>query len=760
MEIPKWKSITIETKILLLIVLGISIVMAGTTYMITSTVTIQEEELAYSQSIETARSYANQFDVDMQSSMSMAIVIANTMERYEGKSRDEVNSILMHILEENPELIGTYVCFEPNAFDGKDADFVNSAGHDETGRFIPYWNKLEGNIRLDPLLDYETSDYYKLPKERKENVVTEPYLYEGVLIVSYVSPIINNATFEGIGGVDLSLNYIDGIVSDIKIFDTGYALAVSNTGIIMSHPTEKDWIGTKTIDEFDSPGISEMKMNILYGKEGYLDTLDPTTGKEVVMFYQPVKTGNFSMVLVVPKEEMLAGVQLLRHQLMAISALAVVLMSGIGFLIGRSISRPIGRIISDFKDIADDAIKGNSINKANTDVDIDFKRIPEGLNEILEALQKTNASRERLEKVIKRSPALVFEWEATESWPVKYVSPNVSNIGYTPEDFLSGGLDYAAIIHKDDVKNVHKGLDRNIALNMDEFTQEYRIKTKSGDIRWVDERTTIMRDENGKVKSLQGIIVDIDERKEAEKALIEAKMIAEAANETKSQFLANMSHELRTPLNSIIGFSDILIDGVLGELNDKQNRYANNIANSGKHLLEIINEILDLSKVEAGKMELSPEKFEMWELLKELNNTIEPFATKKNIEMSLVLPEESVKLYADRIKVKQVLYNLLSNAVKFTPNDGKVGVEVHAKSRMAIITVFDTGIGISRDDISKLFQPFKQLDSTTSRKYEGTGLGLALVKKFVEMHGGKIWVESEPEKGSRFTFTIPSWEYE
>jgi hypothetical protein len=307
---------------------------------------------------------------------------------------------------------------------------------------------------------------------------------------------------------------------------------------------------------------------------------------------------------------------------------------------------------------------------------------------------------------------------------------------------------------------VHEDIDRNIALNVDDFSHEYRIIKKNGEIRWVEELTTIIKDDDGNVKALQGIIVDISDRKEAEKALIEANMIAESANETKSQFLANMSHELRTPLNSIIGFSDILANGTFGDLNEKQTRYVGNILRSGKHLLEIINDILDISKVEAGKMELTPETFRIGGVLKELFNTLEPFAMKKNIELLLVMPDENIKVYADRLKTKQILYNLLSNAIKFTPNEGKVGVEVHATPEDVRISVFDTGIGISDEDIDKLFEPFKQLDSATAREYQGTGLGLTLVKKFVEMHGGKIWVESKPEKGSSFTFTIPVQEYE
>lgn len=243
------------------------------------------------------------------------------------------------------------------------------------------------------------------------------------------------------------------------------------------------------------------------------------------------------------------------------------------------------------------------------------------------------------------------------------------------------------------------------------------------------------------------------EMEEKRKAL-EDKILAESLNRTKSEFLANMSHELRTPLNSIIGFSDLLLTGNFGELNDKQIRFASNISNSGKDLLNIINDILDLSKIEAGKVILNYEDVSLRQTVDEIVKTLTPLSSKKDqsLEASHI---EDVVIQADKGKLKQILLNLIGNAIKFTPSGGSINISSYLKDDMANIQIKDTGIGISPEDQKKLFEPFKQLDSNLTREHTGTGLGLSLVKKLVELHNGTVSVESEVEKGSAFTVSLP-----
>ena len=230
----------------------------------------------------------------------------------------------------------------------------------------------------------------------------------------------------------------------------------------------------------------------------------------------------------------------------------------------------------------------------------------------------------------------------------------------------------------------------------------------------------------------------------------------EAANRHKSEFLANMSHELRTPLNAIIGFSEVLQEKLFGELNEKQAEYTSDILTSGQHLLSLINEILDLSKVEAGRMELELAPFDLPLAIDNARTFVRERAVKHGITLDVNVDDRLGEYVGDERKIKQILLNLLSNAVKFTPEaGGRISITANKTDHGAEISVSDTGIGIPPAEQPTIFEEFRQVGGEYAHKKEGTGLGLTLAKKFVELHGGKIWVDSEVGKGSTFTFTLP-----
>ncbi|KKH96032.1 hypothetical protein EO95_07155 [Methanosarcina sp. 1.H.T.1A.1] len=323
-----------------------------------------------------------------------------------------------------------------------------------------------------------------------------------------------------------------------------------------------------------------------------------------------------------------------------------------------------------------------------------------------------------------------------------------SYYGYASEKMLSLNIADISILPK---KQISEELEQAKSRDINHFFFTHRLA--NGVLRDVEKYSyPILID--GK-KLLYSTISDISDNKKMQNELVRAKMEAEVANQTKSEFLANMSHELRTPLNSIIGFSDMLLTQNFGPLNEKQLRYVNNISVSGGHLLKLINDVLDLSKVEAGKMELNVEKFSISSSVSEVKTLLTPLASKKSIQILSMVDEKLTTIRADRTKFKQILYNLVDNAIKFTPAGGHVIVDARVWEDGAKITIKDTGVGISKEETRKVFQPFTQLENSELGKHVGTGLGLSLVKKFVEMHAGRIWVESEFGEGSKFIFTIP-----
>jgi signal transduction histidine kinase len=240
-----------------------------------------------------------------------------------------------------------------------------------------------------------------------------------------------------------------------------------------------------------------------------------------------------------------------------------------------------------------------------------------------------------------------------------------------------------------------------------------------------------------------------------QRQLLEKTKEVEAASRLKSEFLANMSHELRTPLNVIIGFSELMLDQVPGPVNNKQRQCLEDILSSGRHLLGLIDQVLDLSKIESGKTELKLAEVALTEVIESLKNTMMPILTPKKQSLNIRVEEGLPPVHADKAKLRQVFFNLLSNSSRFTPEGGKIEIEAVRNGTSCQVSVVDNGIGIKKEDQARIFEPFCQLDSTPTKGSSGTGLGLVVVKQIVEKHGGRIWVESEYGKGSRFIFTLP-----
>jgi PAS domain S-box-containing protein len=345
----------------------------------------------------------------------------------------------------------------------------------------------------------------------------------------------------------------------------------------------------------------------------------------------------------------------------------------------------------------------------------------------------------------------------------KNVNPSWQNtLGFTTEELSQ--KPYMEFIHPDDRQATvaeAEGLENGEVT----LAFENRYLCKDGSYKWLLWNAVSVPER----KVIYAVARDITERKRSEEERQKFMVSLETANrelelrnreveratQLKSKFLASMSHELRTPLNAIVGFSDLLADGTPGQLNDKQQRFVNHIKQGSAHLLQLINDILDLSKIEAGQLELRCEQFLVEEALPEVLSTIRPLAMAKNIQVQQKLGTDR-PVYADRVRFKQILYNLLSNAVKFTPKGGRIEIDCFESVNQVCLSVTDTGIGIRPEDQQIVFEEFRQVEGSPDAVNEGTGLGLAITKRLVEQQGGKISLSSEPGKGSRFTFTLPA----
>ena len=276
------------------------------------------------------------------------------------------------------------------------------------------------------------------------------------------------------------------------------------------------------------------------------------------------------------------------------------------------------------------------------------------------------------------------------------------------------------------------------------------------DVHTGDELESLGNAFNRMAAQLRELYGTLEQRvEERTRELVRAKEEVEVANRHKSEFLASMSHELRTPLNAIIGFSDALAEQFFGPLNPRQARYVQHITSSGRHLLALINDILDLSKVEAGRMELELGRFSLPEALESGATMVRERASQHGIEVHVQTDPGVQIVEADERKVKQVIFNLLANAVKFTPDGGHVYVNASQADSWIEVSVQDTGVGVAPDDQARIFDAFQQGGRNVAQPQEGTGLGLTLSRQFVELHGGRLWVESEPGSGSTFRFTLP-----
>ncbi len=402
-------------------------------------------------------------------------------------------------------------------------------------------------------------------------------------------------------------------------------------------------------------------------------------------------------------------------------------------------------------------------------------------NEITERKRAEEAlkeSEEKLKTILENTNDVIFQLSPLGT--IQYVSPKVQEIyGYKPRDLIGKHLNKTTPVTElpkalKILKSVLSGkpinnfeinqFDANgkiipVEINAGPVSRDGKIIAGQGVMRNITERKQMeqqLREKNEQLDAQNEELQTQAEELTAQKQeLIEKTIAVERANQLKSEFLANMSHELRTPLNVIIGFSELMSDEVPGKINTEQKQCLADILDSSRHLLNLINGVLDLSKIESGKMEFKQEKVALGEIIASLSRTMLPILTPRKQSLDVTVEDGLPLVWADESKLAQVLLNLVDNASKFSPDGGKLRIEAVRDGDWCLVSVIDSGIGIREEDQERIFEPFSRLDDPQFRSRGGTGLGLTLARQIVELYGGRIWVESEYGQGSRFTFTLP-----
>ena len=417
--------------------------------------------------------------------------------------------------------------------------------------------------------------------------------------------------------------------------------------------------------------------------------------------------------------------------------------------------------------------------KDGTEKDVQFRPVRlvggeymvtcEDITELRRAEKALHESERRYRSLVETAKDLI--WTVDLALQYTYVSPSVKDVlGYTVEEALSRNA--MADILPPSREMVKLAFEEELCEQCEPTVPSPSARVlevehyhKDGSVRWMEMTVAPLREKTGRALGLLGISRDITERKrmdvELQEALAQATQLraeAETANRAKSEFLANMSHELRTPMNAIIGFSEILEDQSFGTLNENQLKYVRLVLSSGYHLLQLINDVLDLEKIESGKMPLRLSRVDVGRLLHAGLTMVKEKALKHGVEVNLHTAPglEATEILADEVKLKQVLFNLLANATKFTPRNGRIDLSARTEGGELIISVSDTGIGLAPEDRDRIFGTFEQVDSSYARTRQGSGLGLALSRKLVDMHGGRIWAESPGEGQGSVLFSCHS----
>jgi len=711
---------SLRTKIFTLVTSVIVVTFAVLTAIVSSRTFELAKQDAFNLAQETAEKYQNEIRAELQGARITAETLATVFETLKDLNltdRTMMNDILKNALRKKEYITAFCVAYDPDALDGKDKEYAGDAPtYDETGRYAPYWNKLGDNIEVEPLPVIDSEDWYIQPKTTLQEYITDPYLYplqdQEVMLTSLIFPVIHQGKFIGIVSSDIVLNKLQEMVSKVNPNNQGgYTGIFSNAGSLVAHSNSA--LLAKDIVEWQTHRM----LTVDYAKTG-----------------QAIKVGSeFLAAHPIKDSDDKAGVEQYENA---------------------------KKFIEQLKKYAagTTTVLALDLTLLNPDLALEMLKLDPGrlkyATELKAAIQegKPYIYSDRhfyTAHIPVRFSEVTAPWSVAVSIPIARVLDNANRI----RNYVVAASFIAVCVIAVILFIVTGNVTRPILklANTAEILGAGNFDTEVPIIQSKDEIGTLSAAFRFMVGEINQLIKELQANA---KTLEEKNIYLNRLNDLKDEFLANTSHELRTPINGIIGIVESMIDGATGDISDEQKYNLAIVANSGKRLSNLVNDILDFTKLKNNDIVLQLKPLDMKVIVDTVIVLSKPLIKGKNLILVSEIDDSVPSIQADENRIQQILYNLIGNAVKFTES-GKIVISAAAMDGKVAIAVQDTGIGIAADNFEKIFESFEQADGSTARLYGGTGLGLSITKKIVELHGGTIRVESTVGEGSQFTFTIP-----
>jgi PAS domain S-box-containing protein len=751
---------SLSKKLTLAVVIATCMILVVTIWFSYSQARKALEQQSNAEALKQVQSTADQFDAYLDRVAVLPRAITARKEATGGETASGIVPFLARLLDSLPpeEAFGVYLAKEGVA----------------TGPDAMPWvdrNSLPKELQPQSGPRDRSKEWYAGAKRTGQMYISEPYFDRGgseTEIVSVTIPFYTpDGKFGGVAGADLSLDLIRAIVTSLRFRPDrmttmleqneapDFSFLITKSGRIMAHPNEALSMNQKYAgaDVRTLPGGQEIAAR----DSGFARLLE--NGKARRVYWAKAPLTGWKVALSIPEMEITGLASELAAKTVGVAAVAVILLVLVVWLVARRLTEPVRRLTLAAEHVSQqryetagelEAVAGrrDELGQLARTFRNMVGEIASRETTLRSAEEKLRQSELHYRSLIENTSDIIalIDREGT----FKYASPSIVRI--------------LGIANEKEARALGDFLDQKGQLALDEAIRrsasawgaseqvEVDARHSSGAIRTLEVSLHNMLDSPA-VKGIVANIRDITERRRAAD-LSREKEAAEAANKAKSNFLANMSHELRTPLNAIIGYSEMLQEMASDDGHDEYQGDLRKIHSAGQHLLELINDVLDISKIEAGKMDLYIESFSLDQTIVEVQGVADPLARKNSNQLVIHKPAELGMIRADATKVRQCLLNLLSNACKFTSN-GTVRLDATNEDGWITFEVSDTGIGMTKEQMGKLFRAFQQADSSTTRKFGGTGLGLAISRRFCQLMNGDITVRSEPGQGTTFTMRIP-----